>query len=364
MKQKQTNIVRRDFFGAANTSDGFYSLFGEIFSPEKLKKIYILKGGPGCGKSTTMRRISEKGLKLGYNVQNIYCSSSPTSFDGVIIPELSVAVLDGTAPHTVDPVYPAVCETIINLGEAWDTEAAKEINDEIRELGRKKKTAYAKAYAYLASCSSANNVIMGCMSHYILENKLSRSVERLCVKLKIKPNSSGSLSKVFTDCNSGLGQLHLSTFENLADKHYFIRDFGNISRMYFKYLKEELLKRGADITVALDPLEPEYIVGIYIESIGTSFTMYDDEYALGLDRQQHPYKVINTARFCDTEKFRKQKVFYKYAEKSKKILYQGALRELENAAKLHDEIEKHYYKITDYDIIEKMAANLEEKIFK
>ncbi len=364
MKHKPNDTVRRDYFGAANTSKGFYNLFGEIFSPEKLDTIYILKGGPGCGKSTTIRRISERGTSLGYNVENIYCSSSPTSFDGVIIPELSVAVLDGTAPHTTDPVYPAVCETIINLGEAWDTVGAKEINDKLRELTNKKKAAYKKAYAYLSSCASANTVIRGCMTHYALESKLSRSVERLCAKLKIKSQGKGNITKLFTDCNSALGRLHLSTFENLSSNRYFIKDFGSISSVYFECLARELTKRGADITVALDPLEPEYIVGIYIPSADTSFTAYDDDYALKLDRQQLPYKVINTARFCDTEKFRKQKTYYKYAEKSRKILFAGALRELENAGNIHDEIEKLFYNITDYEIIEKMASKLEDKIFK
>lgn len=363
MKQKPTNTLRRDYFGAANTSTGFFNLFGEIFSPEKLDKIFILKGGPGCGKSTTIRRISEKGSSLGYNVENIFCSSSPTSFDGVIIPELSIAVIDGTAPHTVDPVYPAVCETIINLGEAWDTEKAQEKSTEIRELTANKKAAYAKAYAYLSSCSGANSVIRGCMSHYVLENKLSRSAERLCSKLKIK-QGDGNIRKVFTDCNSALGKLHLSTFENLSEIRYFIKDFGNIGSLYFRFLAQELTKRGADITVALDPLEPEYIVGIYIPALSVSFTVYDDDYALMLDRQQLTYKVINTARFCDTEKFRKQKTYYKYAEKSKKILFAGALRELENAGRLHDEIEKLYYAVTDYEVVEKMASELEEIIFK
>lgn len=363
MKQKSNITVRRDYFGAANTSNGFYNLFGEIFSPESLEKIYILKGGPGCGKSTAIRRISEKGTSLGYNVENIFCSSSPMSFDGVIIPELSVAVLDGTAPHTVDPVYPAVCETILNLGEAWDTVRAKEIDTEIRELTGKKKAAYKKAYAYLSSCSSANSVIRGCMSQYALENKLLRSVQRLCSKQKIK-QGEGSLRRVFTDCNSALGRLHLSTFENLSKNRYFIKDFGNISCLYFNALTKELTQRGTDITVALDPLEPDYITGIYIPSIETSFTVYDDEYALKLDRQQLPYKVINTARFCDNDKFKKQKTYYKYAEKSKKILFAGALRELENAGRLHDEIEKLYYGITDYDVVEKISSKLEKEIFK
>jgi Mrp family chromosome partitioning ATPase len=49
--------MMKKFFAAANTEMGFRSLFDEIFAPEKFRRIYILKGGPGTGKSTLMRNL-------------------------------------------------------------------------------------------------------------------------------------------------------------------------------------------------------------------------------------------------------------------------------------------------------------------
>ena len=42
------------YFAAANASDGFYSRFPALFDPAcgKWQKIYIIKGGPGTGKSS------------------------------------------------------------------------------------------------------------------------------------------------------------------------------------------------------------------------------------------------------------------------------------------------------------------------
>ena len=45
----------REFFAAANTEEGFYSIFESVFPPSALDKIFIIKGGPGTGKSTLMR---------------------------------------------------------------------------------------------------------------------------------------------------------------------------------------------------------------------------------------------------------------------------------------------------------------------
>lgn len=363
MKAQCENIPQVEYFAAANTSDGFVSLFDKIFSPEKYEKIYILKGGPGCGKSTLMKEIAQKAKSLGYSTEIYYCSQSPTSLDGVIIPELSVAVLDGTAPHTKDPVYPAVCENIVNLGVAWDVERAGVINDRVRELTKNKKSCFNKAYAYLSAAASANSVIDGCVAKYLLENKLERNVERICSKLRAK-QGNGKCCDVFTDCLSACGSIHLFTFENLAQNKYFIKDFAGIARYYFAALSRELERRKIDYTTSLDVLEAGFTSGIYIDSIKTSFTLYDDEYARTLDRQQANYKIINCARFCDVEKHRKQKVFLKYAEKSKKVLLDGALRELAIAGKLHDDIEKLYYDITDYSIVQKISDELSESIFK
>ena len=40
------------YFLGANSPSGFYSLYDQLISPEEARAVYILKGGPGCGKST------------------------------------------------------------------------------------------------------------------------------------------------------------------------------------------------------------------------------------------------------------------------------------------------------------------------
>lgn len=39
------------FFGAANSSRGFYSLYPEIYDPARLRRIYVIKGAPARGKA-------------------------------------------------------------------------------------------------------------------------------------------------------------------------------------------------------------------------------------------------------------------------------------------------------------------------
>jgi len=85
-------------FPGGNTSQGFYSFYDYILHPEA-KRLFILKGGPGVGKSTLMKQVGETMLAKGYDIEFHYCSSDNSSLDGIVIPALQVGIIDGTAPH-------------------------------------------------------------------------------------------------------------------------------------------------------------------------------------------------------------------------------------------------------------------------
>ena len=78
-------VRTKKYFIGANTSRGFINYGDEIF--EDLRKLYVIKGGPGTGKSTFMKRFASKAEEKGYNVEYYYCSSDPSSLDGVVVTE-------------------------------------------------------------------------------------------------------------------------------------------------------------------------------------------------------------------------------------------------------------------------------------
>ncbi len=68
------------YFLGANSPTGFYSLYDQLLPPEQASAIYILKGGPGCGKSTLMRRVAALAQEAGEPVECILCSGDPDSW--------------------------------------------------------------------------------------------------------------------------------------------------------------------------------------------------------------------------------------------------------------------------------------------
>ena len=87
-------------FPGGNTSQGFHSFYHHII-PLDATRIFVMKGGPGVGKSTFMKTIAESLLAQGYSVEFHCCSSDNDSLDGIVIPQIGIAMIDGTAPHRI-----------------------------------------------------------------------------------------------------------------------------------------------------------------------------------------------------------------------------------------------------------------------
>ena len=153
----------RKYFAAANGYTGFRSYFDRIFDSRKFDGIYVLKGGPGTGKSTLMKNIAKESIKRGYLYEEIYCSSDPSSLDGVTVESEKghFAILDGTAPHERDAVFPGAIDYIVNLGESFIIEILKARRDEILSLCESKRREYKAAYEVLHSAERVNSRIKG-----------------------------------------------------------------------------------------------------------------------------------------------------------------------------------------------------------
>ena len=142
----------KGYFACANSSRGFCNYFESNL--QGLERLYILKGGPGTGKSTLMKEIGADFYDLGYDIEFIYCSSDPSSLDGVLIPALKVGIVDGTAPHVIEPTAPGAIEQYVNLGIAWDKEKLSPYKDEILSLKHEISACYERLYSEYAH---ANN---------------------------------------------------------------------------------------------------------------------------------------------------------------------------------------------------------------
>ncbi|MBR5615851.1 MAG: hypothetical protein IKW66_03430, partial [Clostridia bacterium] len=74
----------RAYFAASNSRAGFHSYYEACFR-HKVDRLFFIKGGPGTGKSTLMRRVARCGEARGYLAEYYYCSSDADSLDAILL---------------------------------------------------------------------------------------------------------------------------------------------------------------------------------------------------------------------------------------------------------------------------------------
>ena len=280
-KEKSSNDIC--YFAAANGYGGFRSYFGKVFNSSDYKRIFVLKGGPGTGKSSLMREIRNALISAGCSTEAILCSSDPASLDGVIAHGMGgdAAILDGTAPHERDAVIPGAIDEIVNLGDHWDEGWLISRREQILELCREKSRAYAAAYSYLRNAGFAAQEAR----RLTLAGDSEQNAKKLVKHVAEKYSGNSGKSDVRLISSFGKhGEYRLDTVERMSEELFGIRG-GKYSRSAFmRSLADELSGRTDMMLCPNALLYDEYdavflkdgAVGFVNESIGDIIDVVDD----------------------------------------------------------------------------------------
>ena len=346
------------FFGADNKVK-YCSLFSEVYSPFDGGKHYILKGGPGTGKSTLMKKVAGVLEKRGYFVEYGYCSADPSSLDLIYAPEINFSIFDGTSPHTFDPVLPGVTEFIVNLGDAWDKRYLKEHRTEIGELVKLCAEQHKKSAEYLRAAASIECERARIFNAFSDRDKIYNYAERLA-KRKIpdkKTTGKGRIKKRFLSGITPDGvAVHYDTLNALCENLVTIEDnYSAVSPLVMNFLSDYALNKGYDVIECLCPLMPfSKIEHIIIPELKICF-FTQNKYHYSLDGGE---KTVHISRFADKDAFSAVKEKLNFTSKSKKELINEAVRKNSIAKGLHDKLENYYIKATDFSVTEEKCENI------
>ena len=180
-----------DFFLGATTPAGFKGYF-EPLRHEPGMQMYLIKSGPGCGKSTLMKRLARAAEQRGELTQRIHCASDPDSLDGVILPGQHRAIVDATAPHVVEPDAPGADEVVVSLYHTIDAEKLHQCTDEVKALFARNALLRSRAARYIASAGSLlldSRRAEACSANF---DKVRRYVKRLCTRVMPRPIATGA----------------------------------------------------------------------------------------------------------------------------------------------------------------------------
>jgi len=348
---------KTEYFAGANTKNGYVSCFYEIIG-ENYKKVYILKGSAGSGKSTFMKRVGERAMREGKSIEYIRCSADTSSFDGILIPEVGIAIVDGTAPHLMDVKYPSVRESIINLGAYWDDAKLKPKREELMSLTDRKNECYKQAFHILSAAGSIRELRSALIADVTLDDKMRAYAGRICKKL-IKPANGSESIRIQTAFNEN-GLDSLPTF-SAAGNVYLIRDKYDIAYKFLKLVKEYAERIGSQRIISYDPIDLTKPEAIYFPKEDLLFIT--EKRYIHSENGESKNKPINTSRFIDVKGLAAIKQKDRVAFKLYNSLLETASRYFGEAHRIHDNIERIYIRSMDFARLTDYTNKFLQEIF-
>lgn len=355
----------RHMFPGGNTPKGFYSYYNYIIDRAAANKIFILKGGPGTGKSTFMKKIGYNMAKQGYNVEFMHCSSDSNSLDGIVIPKLLVAVIDGTSPHITDPVYPGAVDEIINLSQFWDEEGVVSFREEIILNSEKKKECFERVYRYL---KSAYFLIED--TKRIFEKALDRGAESIFIHtLKSMLFGQGAPAKdfgkqrrLFASAITPKG--YIDYLDSLCINHKIIRlsaPSGISPRNVIKDLNDEALNKGFFVEAYYCPMSPETIEHLVLPDLKVSIITANEYHDISdINNEQCTTYLMN--EFYDYDLVSRYKCQLDFNRTYADAIIQKATESLALSMSYHDNLEKFYVNNMNFDALNKLNEKIMTQI--
>lgn len=362
------NGKARHYFPGNNTPVGFFSYYHYILDQKEAKQIWCIKGGPGTGKSSFMKKIGETMLAEGYDVDFLHCSSDSNSLDGILLRDLKVSLIDGTAPHVIDPANPGAVDSIINLGDYWNEKGIRKNRERIIEANEEIGAIFTGVYNYLRAAESMYDNLarihgkglssseMYDIGADIIENEMgSRKANQ----------ASGKVKKFFASAITPDGLI--SFLPGLLDgykKVYVIKsEVGGGTEAVTSMVMEAAVSRGFDVEAFYCPMKPEnklehLLIPQLSLAVATSNPYH--EAGEGSNLQQRIEIDLREKRSA-TGTLLQSEIASDSARHMKELL-EKAVYFLSKAKAEHDRLESYYIPNMDFQGIEELRKDIEKKL--
>jgi hypothetical protein len=355
---QRVSFDRVDFFLGATTPAGFKGYF-EPLRREPGMQMVLIKSGPGCGKSTLMKQLARRAIQQGEPVECIHCASDPDSFDGVIFVRQRRAIVDATAPHTIEPDAPGADEVVLSLYHTIQADALRPHAEEVKALFARNAALRARAARYVASAGSLlldSRRAEACSANF---EKVRRYVKRLCTRLLPRTEGTASEELRLLSAITPKGMVfYRGTVEALADRYVVFRDdYGAVSRLLLELIRAEALARGYHIITCPCAMHPEdQIDHIFIPALRLAFLT---------DNLWHPIQLpgvqaVRCTRFVDRENLSGFRARLRFNDRAASELIDQAVALMAQAKNCHDELETYYRAAVDFDQVNAVAANCQK----
>lgn len=354
----------KNFYAGSNSSQGFYSLYDQAIN--ELDRLYILKGGPGTGKSTFMRKIGLVMVEKGYDLEYLHCSSDNKSIDGIIIPKLKVGIVDGTAPHIIEPKYPGVVEKVVDLGafrnDAYLAQFKQQIISTTNDISVNYKAAYKTMQEAKKIHLKREEIYVESMS-FEKADDVTKDLLRSIFSVSFEKEEKPKVTKRFFGAATPKGAVNF--IDNITEdltKRYIIKGRpGSGKSTLMKKIGSHAEKNGLSVEYYPCAFDPNSIDMVIIPSL--SVAVVDGTAPHVVDPYRLNDIVVDMFQLCmDTTVEETHKEALKELNTSYQNKMTLATNFLSEAKRLHDRLEEFYKQSMDFEKVDKKREEVLQEI--
>ncbi len=349
---------KADFFLGSISANGFAGYYKQAVKNADCGTPILIKGGPGCGKSTILKRLAAHIENNGAYAEHIHCAGDADSLDGVITSGGMFCAVDATEPHVIEPQYPQAVENVISLYDALDSDKLYENRADIIRLFEREHGWQERAKRYV---TAAANIMQDTSRVALCFTDLTKAKDFADVLSKkyippVSADASESIRLLSAVTPQGL-VFFSNTIKALAENVVVLEDeFGLAAKTILSVLRQDALNKGHKIITCYCPLSPfDKIEHLFIPALSLAFVTSNSF----LEINNSASRIIHCTRFCSKEGISSRRKRIRFNKKASWELLQQGSEMLAEAQRAHKQLEAYYTSAMSFEKADEAYARLE-----
>ncbi len=346
---------KADFYLGALAPQGFISRYAQSYNIDDYEYICILKGFPG--KNDFVREVAKQVSPYDSELEYIHSCFNPESLDGIIFHTLHAAVIDGTAPHTLEPRYYDAFETILPLGDYCDKDLIRKSRTEIRGLTDRNQQLCERCTRFVSAASSllsdTYSLALACTD----ADKAAAFAARVLARESKQSNTSkkGKQRHRFLSAVTPDGiTVFDKTVDHYCEKVYVLEDdFGAAANLILTKLRDGFTECGYDSICCWCPVLPfEKLEHLIIPELSIGFVTSNRWHSVDFEGA----RGIHSRRFTSLEKLAVRRQRISFNRRATNELIDAAASVLVQSQDIHSQLESIYHNAVDQHKLREAAS--------
>lgn len=346
------------YFLGANSKDGFCSLYSELYKDPRIQTVWIIKGGSGNGKSTFMRALGETAEANGLKQEYILCSSDSDSLDGLVLPEVQLAVVDGTAPHVFEPQLCGLDARYIDFSSCY-RDGMEHIKNTLYSVRAENKACYRPAYTCLSCAAALRQEVLSSVRGLLAEDALDSISNG--IRQELHQGNGGSIVKRFFTGFTPKGlQYRLDAPAALCDRLYILKDTYGLTNEILSSVIVSAEKNGLSCIAGMSPLDPGQYEQLILPELKIGILRSTQQTAY----HGSSFCQLDLDALCEKQLPAQLKRHIPFMLCTANALVEQAITHLQEAKAHHDKLELLCRPYVDFSVASCLRERYQEKLLE